>query len=166
MRVKTFIRNDLRQHSRKDHIPDYHSVPENMKTSIFEKPIIPQILNIKNMSTTNAKSIDLHTIRHLIKCSLKAMSHLTIFEIFLFKLSSVFTDAKWSTVSKWVKTSVANQKRCVFENNYLKIDWHTVIEGLQWFLFCLILFNSLSTRKFEKVAFWDVNNTTTNIKNQ
>ena len=93
-----------------------------MKTSIFEMPIIPQILNIKNMGTTNTKSIDLHTIRHLIKCSLKAMSHLTIFEIFLFKLSSVFTDAKWSTVSKWVKTSVANQKRCVFENNYLKID--------------------------------------------
>ena len=40
MRVKTFIRIDLRQYSSKDHVSDYLLVQENMKTSIFEIPII------------------------------------------------------------------------------------------------------------------------------
>ena len=34
-------------------------------------PIIPQTLNINNLRTTSAKSINLHTIRKLIEYSLK-----------------------------------------------------------------------------------------------
>ena len=47
------------------------SVPEKLKNSIFEMPIIPQILNTNNLRNTSAKSINLHTIRKLIECSLK-----------------------------------------------------------------------------------------------
>ena len=39
------------------------------------------------------------------------------FRDILFKLTSVFTDAEWSSISKWAKVSVANQKRFVFEND-------------------------------------------------
>ena len=38
-----------------------------MKNSIFEMPIITQTLNIKNLRTTSAKSINLHTIRKLVE---------------------------------------------------------------------------------------------------
>ena len=37
------------------------SVSEKLKNSIFEMPIIPQILNINNFRITNAKSYYLHT---------------------------------------------------------------------------------------------------------
>ena len=47
------------------------SVPEKLKNSIFEMPIIPQILNTNNLRNTSAKSINLHTIRKLIECSFK-----------------------------------------------------------------------------------------------
>ena len=47
------------------------SVPEKLKNSIFEMPIIPQTLNTNNLRNTSAKSINLHTIRKLIECSLK-----------------------------------------------------------------------------------------------
>ena len=47
------------------------SVPEKLKNSIFEMPIIPQILNTNNLRNTSAKSINLHTIRKLIECSLR-----------------------------------------------------------------------------------------------
>ena len=43
------------------------SVPEKLINSIFEKPIISQILNINNLKTTSAKSIKLHTFRKLIE---------------------------------------------------------------------------------------------------
>ena len=47
------------------------SVLEELKKSIFEMPIIIQNLNFNNLRTTSAKSIDLHTIRRLVECSLK-----------------------------------------------------------------------------------------------
>ena len=47
------------------------SVSEKLKNSIFEMPIIPQTLNTNNLRNTSAKSINLHTIRKLIECSLK-----------------------------------------------------------------------------------------------
>ena len=47
------------------------SVPQKIKNSIFEMPIILQTLNINNLRTTSAKSINLHTIRKLIEYSLK-----------------------------------------------------------------------------------------------
>ena len=50
-----------------------HPVSEKWKNSIFEMPIIPQTLNINNLRTTNAKPINLRTIRKLIKYSLKTL---------------------------------------------------------------------------------------------
>ena len=47
---------------------------EKMKNSILEIPRIPQTLNINNSRPTNAKSINLHTIRKLVEYSLKTFS--------------------------------------------------------------------------------------------
>ena len=47
------------------------SVPEKLKNSIFEKSTIAQTLNINNLRTTSAKSINLHTTIKLIEHSLK-----------------------------------------------------------------------------------------------
>ena len=47
------------------------SVQEKLKNSIFEMPIITQTLNINNLRTKSAKSINLHTIRKLVEYSLK-----------------------------------------------------------------------------------------------
>ena len=38
------------------------SVPEKLENSIFETPKIPQTLNIYNLKTASAKSINLHCI--------------------------------------------------------------------------------------------------------
>ena len=46
------------------------SVLKNLKNSNFEKPIIPQTLHINNLRTTSAKSVNLDTLRKLIKYSL------------------------------------------------------------------------------------------------
>ena len=63
------------------------SVPEKLKNSIFEMPIIAQTLNINNLRTVSAKSINLHTIRKLTEYSLKIV--LTVFEILLSEGRSV-----------------------------------------------------------------------------
>ena len=47
------------------------SAPEKLKNSIFEIPIITQTLNINNLKTTSAKSINLHTIKKLVEYSLR-----------------------------------------------------------------------------------------------
>ena len=46
-------------------------VPEILKNLIFEIPIITRTLNIDNLRTTSAKSINLHAIRKLVGYSLK-----------------------------------------------------------------------------------------------
>ena len=46
------------------------SVPEKLKNSVFEMPVIPQNVNIK-LENHKAKSINLNIIRKLIKYSLK-----------------------------------------------------------------------------------------------
>ena len=43
------------------------SVPEKLNNSIFEMPIITQILNTNNLKNISAKSITLHTIRKLVE---------------------------------------------------------------------------------------------------
>ena len=45
------------------------SVPEKLKNSIFEIPIITQTLNISNLRTTSGKSINLDNIRKLVEYS-------------------------------------------------------------------------------------------------
>ena len=47
------------------------SVPEELKNSIFEIQIILQSLNINNLKTTNAESINLPTNRKLTRYPLK-----------------------------------------------------------------------------------------------
>ena len=49
------------------------SVPEKLKSLIFEMPIIPQTLIINNSRTTKAKSINRYTIRKLIEYYLKTV---------------------------------------------------------------------------------------------
>ena len=64
--------------------------------------IIPQTLNISNLRTTSAKSINLHTIRKLIKYSLekvlvKTMFTLNVFQILLFERRFVLSIAQQGT---------------------------------------------------------------------
>ena len=78
------------------------SVPQKIKNSIFEMPVILQTLNINNLRTTSAKSINLHTIRKLIEYSLKkptakAMFTLTSFEILLSEVRSLLSPAQRGT---------------------------------------------------------------------
>ena len=78
------------------------SVPLKIKNSIFEMPIILQTLNINNLRTTSAKSINLHTIRKLIEYSLKkhaakAMFTLISFEILLSEVRSLLSPAQRGT---------------------------------------------------------------------
>ena len=78
------------------------SVPQKIKNSIFEMPIILQTLNISNLRTTSAKSINLHTIRKLIEYSLKkraakAMFTLISFEILLSEVRSLLSSAQRGT---------------------------------------------------------------------
>ena len=47
------------------------SVPEKLKNSIFEIPIIRQTLNINSYRTKSAKSVNLDIDWKLIECSLK-----------------------------------------------------------------------------------------------
>ena len=87
------------------------SVPEKLKNSIFEMPIIPQTLNINNSTTTRTKSINPHTIRKLIEYSLKkvpikAMFSPTIFEILMSEGRSVLSLAQQSTGSERAKMLV------------------------------------------------------------
>ena len=46
-------------------------VLEKLKHLIFEIPLIPQTLNISNLRTTSAKSVNLHTISKIIEHPLK-----------------------------------------------------------------------------------------------
>ena len=88
------------------------SVPKKFKNSIFEMPIIPQTSNINNLRGRSAKSINLHTVRKVIKyslkkVSLKAMFTLNFFEILLEGRSALLL-AERGTKSEWVKHSVKN----------------------------------------------------------
>ena len=79
-----------------------------LKNLIFEMPIILQTWYINLLRTESAKSINLDTIRKLIKYSLKnvpvkAMFTLTIFEILLFRGRSELSPTQWSPVSEKVK---------------------------------------------------------------
>ena len=91
------------------------SVQEKLRNSIFEMPKIKQTLNINNLRTTSAKSVNLHTITKLIEYSLKnvhvkAMLTLTVFEIFLFEVREHYQPPSGISGSEWVKVLVKNQK--------------------------------------------------------
>ena len=81
------------------------SLPEKLKNSIFEMPVIPQTLKINNSRTTRAKSINLHTIRKLIEYSLKkvlikAMFTPTVFNILMSEVRLVLSPAQRVTGSE------------------------------------------------------------------
>ena len=86
------------------------SLPEKLKSLIFQMPIIPQTFNINNSRTTGAKSINLHTIRKLIEYSLskiwiKEILTPTVFEILISEGRLVLSPAQRCTGSKRVKHS-------------------------------------------------------------
>ena len=79
-------------------------------------PIIPQTLNMNNLRTASAKSINLHTIRKLIENSLKNVRVKTIFtftacEIFLPKGRSVLSTAQRGTRNKSVNNQVIKENQ-------------------------------------------------------
>ena len=83
-------------------------VPEKLKNSIFEMPIILQTLNINNLRTTSAVPINLHTISNLIKysfkmASVKALFTLTVFQILLFECRPVLPPDQRGIRSERVK---------------------------------------------------------------
>ena len=103
------------------------SVPEKLKNSDFEMPIILQTLN-NNLRTTSAKSINLYTIRKLIEYSLKHVSvkaMFTVFEVFLFEGRSVLSPAQRGTrsarakISNWVFSTSKENLSLLLE--YFKI---------------------------------------------
>ena len=77
-------------------------------------PIIPQTLSIKNLRTTNAKSMNMHVLRKLIEYSLKnlllkAMFTIAVFGIFLLKDRSVVSPAQQCTGNEeWNKNETNN----------------------------------------------------------
>ena len=84
------------------------SVPEKLKSTIFEISIIPQTLNINNQRTTSTKSNNLDIVRKLIeyyfkKVLVKAMLTLTVLEILLFEARLILYPAQWATESERVK---------------------------------------------------------------
>ena len=79
-----------------------------LNNSIFEAPIIRRTLNINNLRTTSAKSINLHTIRKAIEYTLKnvlvwTIFTLTIFKILLFEGRLALPTNKRGTASERVK---------------------------------------------------------------
>ena len=91
------------------------SVPEKLKNSIFEMPIITQILKINNLKTTSAKYINMHTIRKLVEHSLKMLLGKSIvwspnFRKLLSKGRVVLSPVQLGTGSEMVKVLVENQK--------------------------------------------------------
>ena len=147
------------------------SVPEKLKNSILEMPIITQILNSNNLKNISATSITLHTIRKLVEYSLKKYSQkgmfiLTVLVIFLSESRSILLPTQRWTPSKGVKIFLKKAKKILGICRYcLKGDWITSSVGFEWFLNLLILFNPLSTGAPEKLDFWDANNYT-NFKHQ
>ena len=103
------------------------SVPEKLKNSDFEMPIILQTLN-NNLRTTSAKSINLYTIRKLIEYSLKHVSvkaMFTVFEVFLTEGRSVLSPAQRGArsarakISNWVFSTSKENLSLLLE--YFKI---------------------------------------------
>ena len=90
-----------------------------MKIWIFEMPIITQTLNINNLRSTSAKSINLHTIRKLADYSFKnvaakAMFTLTVFEILLSEVRPVLSPAQRGTGSERVNV-MNNLQLCTLQ---------------------------------------------------
>ena len=86
-------------------------VPEKFKNLIFEIPIITQTLNINNLRTICAKSMNQHTVKNLVERYFKSfvakvIFTLTVFEILLPEGMSVLVPAQLGTGSQSVKVLV------------------------------------------------------------
>ena len=120
--------------------------------------MIPQALNINNWRTNEAKSINLHITRKLIKYSLekfrvKTAFTVTVFEILLFEGRSVLGPAQRVPASERVRFPVKSQKMIALHWNCLKNDFLTSLGTFEWFLIFLTLFNRFSAGKEKKLDF-------------
>ena len=84
--------------------------------------------------------------------SLNAMFTLTVFEILLFEGRSVLSPALWGTGSERISCSVK-----IVWIAWKVIDVQKLKSFLMVFIF-LLLFNTFSAGKIEKLGFWDSNN--------
>ena len=101
-------------------------------------PIIPQTLNINNLRTASAKSINLHAFRKLIKYYLqnvpvKAVFTVTVFKILLYEGRLLLSPAQRGTGNERVK-----QKKYIYIKKRKKTEKHTlVINTLR--VYCVII---------------------------
>ena len=137
------------------------SVPEKLKNLIFEMPIIPQILNINNLRTTSAKSINLPTIRKLIEYSLKnvpvkAMFILTVFKLLLSKCRLVLSWEIFPNVTQVLSILLTTADTSASEKRILLCDMWTFVAWwvksflmllMFYYLYVLIEINSLIVTK-------------------
>ena len=124
------------------------SLPENLNNSIFEKPIISQILAINNSRTIRAKSVNLHTLRKWIeynfqKTGTEGLFFFTLFEVLMSEGRSVLSESQQGTENKMVQASVKKQKNVL---NLLKVipKWlsykvRSFLMVFEFFLYCLTL---------------------------
>ena len=116
-----------------------------MKNSIFEIPIIPQILNINNWRTKTIKSINLEIIRNLVEYSLKRFLRgkflLSPFEMLLFEVGRYYDLLCSLQGAKELNFQWKTPKNVCFFLELLEQGCLTSLGGFEWFFkkFCLIL---------------------------
>ena len=139
------------------------SLPKKLKNLNFKISIIPKTLNIKNIGTTNAKSINPHTIRKLINCSLKnvcvkAIITLILSEILLLKVGLYYHQSNWVQGEKGLKFQWKSKKKIrvlmKLHEKWLTYNHWRVLNGFQFFL----MFNPSIKGKIEKLDFWGLSN--------
>ena len=117
-------------------------------------------ITILQTLTTNAKFINLHTIRKLIAYSLKsvrvkAIFTFTVFEILLFKSMSILSLAQWGTGSERVKVSVKNQNNIRILLKWIekwltyKIQTFWIVFNFFWFCLTFSVSEKLKNSVFE-----------------
>ena len=135
-----------------------------LKNLNFKISIIPKTLNINNIGTTNAKSINPHTIRKLINCSLKnvcvkAIITLILSEILLLKVGLYYHQPNVVQEEKGLNFQWKSKKKY---SGFNKITWKVIdlqsLEGFEWFSVFFLMFNPSIKGKIEKLDFWEFSN--------
>ena len=144
------------------------SFQEKLINSIFETPIIAKTLNINNLRTTSAKSINLHIIRTLIEYSLQRQCLLLLFLRYCCpKVSRYYQPPSGEQGAKGLKFQWKTKKIFRICWKCLKGDWLTSLESFEWvlnfFWFCLTL--SVLEKLKNSIFEMPINPQTLNISN-